>query len=310
MNRKLDVGGTLSQIFSTYSAQAGVLLPLAFGLFLVVAIVNGLIGGSLILVPISFAVSVIAGTLYQGMVVELVSDVQDGRRDMTVGDLVNAIGPVLLPLIGAGILAGIAIGIGFLLLIVPGLILLTIWAVIAPVIVVEHSGVLDAFGRSRELVRGNGWQVFGVIVCVYVIVFIVGAILGAIAAGISGSVAMRILFSVIASTLTAPIAALAASIIYFRLMALRNETPPAPAAPGAPPAPPGIPQQPPPTPGTPLPADPVPPPPPAASPGPPAPPPPPAASPGPPPPPPPADPGPPPPPADPGPPSPPPPTAG
>ena len=38
------------------------------------------------------------------------------------------------------------------LLIVPGLILLTIWAVIAPVIVVERSGVIDAFRRSRELV--------------------------------------------------------------------------------------------------------------------------------------------------------------
>lgn len=266
--RKLSVGDTLNQVFSTYGAQAGVLLPLAFGIFLIVAVVNGLLNGHLILLPISFAVSVIAGTLYQGMVVELVSDVQDGRRDMTVGDLASAIGPVILPLIGAGILAGIAIGIGFLLLIVPGLILVTIWAVIAPVIVVEHSGVIDAFGRSRELVRGNGWQVFGVIVLIYIIVFVVGAILGAIATGISDSVGMRILFNVVASTLTAPIAALAASVIYFRLMALRNEAPPPPPAPGgapdAPPAPAAPPAgqvpPPPPPPGT----QPPPPPPPAA----------------------------------------------
>jgi len=255
--RKLAVGDTLSQVFSTYGAQAGVLLPLAFGLFLIVAIVNGILGGSLLLLPIGFAVSIIASTLYQGMVVELVSDVQDGRRDLSMGDLVNAVGPVLLPLIGAGILAGIAIGIGFLLLVIPGLILLTIWAVIAPVIVVEHSGVIDAFGRSRELVRGNGWQVFGVIVCVFLIVAIVGAIFGAIAAGISDSVGMRILFNVVASTLTAPIGALAAAVIYFRLMALRNEVPPTPPAPSGtvtmppeqqPPAPPapGTPPPPPP----------------------------------------------------------------
>lgn len=259
-SRNLSVGDTLSQVFSTYGAQAGVLLPLAFGLFLIVAIVNGLLNGSLILIPISFAVSVIAGTLYQGMVVELVSDVQDGRRDLAVGDLASAVGPVILPLIGAGILAGIAIGIGFLLLIVPGLILVTIWAVIAPVIVVERCGVFDAFGRSRELVRGNGWQVFGVLVLIYIIVFIVGAILGAIAIGISNSVGMRILFNVVASTLTAPIGALAASIIYFRLMALRNEVPPAPPAsggghaappaPGAPPAPPASQVPPPPPPGS------------------------------------------------------------
>jgi hypothetical protein len=152
---------------------------------------------------------------------------------------------VILPLIGAGILAGIAIGIGFLLLIVPGLILVTIWAVLAPVIVVEHSGVIDAFGRSRELVRGNGWQVFGVIVLIYIIVFVVAAILGAIGTGISDSVGMRILFNVVASTLTAPIAALAASVIYFRLMALRNEVPPPPPVPGGDPAAPPMPSVPP-----------------------------------------------------------------
>ena len=67
-----------------------------------------------------------AGTLYQGMVVALVNDVQDGRRDYTVGELFRAVTPVLLPLIVAGFLAGIGIGIGLILLIIPGLILLTI----------------------------------------------------------------------------------------------------------------------------------------------------------------------------------------
>ena len=230
MNQKLDVGGTLSQIFSTYGAQAGVLLPVAFGLYLIVAIVNAIIVSSFILFPLGLAVTVVAATLYQGVVVGLVKDVQDGRRDSTVGDLIEATWPVVLPLIGVGILAGIAIGIGFLLLVIPGLILLTIWAVIAPVIVVERSGVMDSFGRSRELVRGNGWQVFGVIFVVFLISAIVGAILGAIGAGISDSVAMRILFNLIASTLTAPIAALAAATIYFRLLVLKGDA----VAPGTP----------------------------------------------------------------------------
>jgi hypothetical protein len=239
MNQKLDVGGTLSQIFSTYGAQAGVLLPVAFALYLVVAIVDAIIVGSFILFPLDLAVTVVAATLYQGVVVGLVKDVQDGRRDSTVGDLIEATWPVVLPLIGVGILAGIAIGIGFLLVVIPGLILLTIWSVIAPVIVVERSGVMASFGRSRELVRGNGWQVFGVIFVVFLISAVVGAILGAIGAGISDSVGMRILFNLIASTITAPIAALAAATIYFRLLAIKGEagaaTPEAPLPPAAPP---------------------------------------------------------------------------
>jgi MFS family permease len=243
MNQKLDVGGTLSQIFSTYGAQAGVLLPVALAIFAVVAIVNAIIAGSFILFPLGLAVSVVAATLYQGMVVGLVRDVQDGRRDSSVQDLIDAAWPVVLPLIAVGILAGIAIGIGFLLLVIPGLILLTIWAVIAPVIVVEHSGVMDSFGRSRELVRGNGWQVFGVIFVVFIITAVVAGILGAIGAGISDSVGMRILFNLIASTITAPIAALAAATIYFRLLAIKGEpgTPEAPMPPPAPPAPPTAP---------------------------------------------------------------------
>lgn len=240
MNRKLDIGATLSQAFSTYGSQASVLLPVAFCLYLIVAVVNGVLSRSLVLLPITLAVSVVAGTLYQGMVVGLVSDVQDGRRDSSIEDLVRATGPVILPLIGAGILAGIAIGIGFLLLIVPGLILLTIWSVIAPVIVVERTGVIEAFGRSRELIRGNGWQVFGVIVVVFIIVFIVQTTLGAIAIGIEDSAVLRILFNLIASTLTAPIVALVAAVIYFRLREIKGVAesstppPPAPQPPSAP----------------------------------------------------------------------------
>jgi hypothetical protein len=136
------------------------------------------------------------------------------------------------------------------------LILLTIWSVIAPVIVVERSGVMDAFGRSRKLVKGNGWQVFGVIFVVFLITAIAAIVLGAIGTAISGGFGMHLLVNLIASTLTAPIGALAASTIYFRLLAagdvapsppapqvplVEPPTPPAPEAPLAPPSPGGDP---------------------------------------------------------------------
>jgi hypothetical protein len=230
MNPKLSVGDTLSEVFSIYRDNAGVLLPVAFWLFLVVAILNGIAGSSLILLLLASVVGIAAGTLYQGTVVNLVRDVQDGRRDFSAGDLLRSATPFILPLIGAGLLAGIAIGIGLILLIVPGLILLTIWAVIAPAIVVEKSPVMASFGRSRELVRGNGWQVFGAIVVAFLIVIIGGLLFTAIAVSIADGPLLRIVFSALAATITAPISALVAAVLYFRLRAIEGVAEPAPAS--------------------------------------------------------------------------------
>lgn len=168
-----------------------------------------------VLAIVAAILSLAATTLFTGMVVELVADVQDGRRDATVGQLLKAATPVLGQLILVGIVAGIGIAIGFVLIIVPGLILITIWSVAAPVVVLENPGGLRALGRSRELVRGNGWAVFGVIFVLVIGVGIVAAIIEAI--GDSGGTGVGIVVRVIVQILTAPLAALAASVIYFDL---------------------------------------------------------------------------------------------
>lgn len=230
MERRLSVGETLSEVFGIYRDQAGVLLPVAFWLFLAVAIVNGLTEGNLSVFWLSIVVSLAVGTLYQGMVVRLVQDVQDGRRDSSVGELMRSVLPVLGPLIGAGILAGLGIAAGFFLLIVPGLILLTMWAVIAPAIVVERRAVFDAFGRSRQLVKGQGWPVFGTVVVAYLIAFAAEIVFVLIANSIAEGAIVRIVFSALASTLAAPIGALVAAVLYFRLAAIKGE----PTAPDSP----------------------------------------------------------------------------
>jgi hypothetical protein len=230
MARRLSVGETLGEIFATYGARAGVLLPVAFWLFLIVAIIDGVGGSSLALLPLELVVSTVVGTLYQGVVVNLVRDLQEGRAETPAGDLVRAALPFVWPLILVGVLSGIAIAVGFFALLVPGLILVTIWAVIAPVIVIEQAGVMESFGRSRELVRGSGWPVFGVVVVSYLITAAGALVFGGIANGIAGGVPLRIVFGALASTITAPIPALAAAILYYRLRGIEGAASP-PASP-------------------------------------------------------------------------------
>jgi hypothetical protein len=65
------------------------------------------------------------------------------------------------PLIGLGICMGLAMGIGFLLLIVPGFILMIMWYVATPACVVERLGISASMARSSDLTKGYRWQVFG-----------------------------------------------------------------------------------------------------------------------------------------------------
>jgi hypothetical protein len=236
MSGRLDVGATLREVFETYRNHAGLLLPVAFWLYLIVAVVDGLVNGDISLFPVEIVVSTIVATLYQGMVVGLVRDVQDGRRDSSFRELMGTALPVLAPLIGAGILSGLGVGVGFALFVVPGLYLLTIWSVIAPTIVVERRAVFDAFGRSRQLVKGEGWPVFWVIVIAFLIAILASLLFGYIAVSLANGPIVRIVFSAIASTLTAPITALAAAVLYFRLVEIKGATtaPPAVPPPGAP----------------------------------------------------------------------------
>jgi hypothetical protein len=226
MNAKLDTARVFERVFKIYGEQFTLLIPAALLLFVPVAIVNGLVlasGGGLALL-ISSALAVVATYWYQGMVVEAVRDILDGRRDHTLGSLFESTVPFIAPLLGAGIIAGIGITIGLIVLIVPGLFLLTIWAVIVPVIVIERTGVLEAFGRSRALVRDSGWQVFGVIVVLFLLQLVLGAVANAIVGGASNdSFAGYALGDLVVRVLVVPLSAIAATVLYVELRRLQGQ---------------------------------------------------------------------------------------
>ncbi len=69
-----------------------------------------------------------------------------------------------LPLLVLGILYSLAVAIGAVLLIVPGLVLLVMWAVVVPACVAENLGPIASMSRSANLTKGHRWTVFWVIV--------------------------------------------------------------------------------------------------------------------------------------------------
>ena len=85
---------------------------------------------------------------------------------------------VLLPVLAVVVLVALAlVGSVILMIIVIGIplffFLLVIWSFATHAVVIENRDVFNALGRSRELVRGNWWRVFGIGLVFMLIVFAV-----------------------------------------------------------------------------------------------------------------------------------------
>ena len=107
-------------------------------------------------------------------------------------------GLAMLPrVVIAAILASLGITIGFMLLVVPGIILLLMWWVFVPAIVVEGVGIFESFGRSRALTSGHRWAILGLLVLVGIAQWLVSLVLGFVGAAL-GVIAAEIINVVVA----------------------------------------------------------------------------------------------------------------
>ncbi len=230
---RVDVGRVISETFAIYAKHAVVLILLAVVIFGVVGIINAFLydEGGILFNLIIQVLNLLASAIYAGMVVRVVQHHRAGTA-ATIGETFESVTPVLGILILNGILKGIAVTIGFFLLIIPGIFLATIWSVTSPSIVVERSGIIDAFGRSWELVKDDFWPVLGAFVIAYLILIAAGFI--GLIIGISIGIAGLIIFGILFSALAAPVVGIVSAVLFFDLGGGQAAAAP-PAAPAAPP---------------------------------------------------------------------------
>jgi hypothetical protein len=220
----VTVGGILGEAWGLYTKFFTRFFVVALIVFLIVNLLNAVLGsivgtgaGVVLLVALITTVVSLVGTFWvQGALVYAVEDVRDGRIDSSVGELFERVQPYLGTLIVAGIMAGLGIAIGLLLLIVPGLILLTWWCLIVPVIVLEGKSVGESFGRSRELVRGHGWTVFGIIIVSVLAIAIASGVIQSIFSFL-GPFLRYWIGGAIANSIVDPFLAVALTVMYFHL---------------------------------------------------------------------------------------------
>ncbi len=171
----LSLGGTLAEAFSLYRRHWRLLAPLAVTVLLPQAVLGSVIGDvevdriesfgdvvNLLSIPLITVVALGGEALLAGLITGLVREWRVGHRLPGPATFVRRLPWVSL--ITVDLLLAVGTAAGLLLLVVPGLVFITYFAISPAVIELEGRGAVDALRRSASLVRRNFPQAFALIV--------------------------------------------------------------------------------------------------------------------------------------------------
>jgi hypothetical protein len=161
----------------------------------------------------------LVGPLISALHVNAVVEI-GGRRRPQVGAVLMR-GARVLPVVAAAqIVAALGVGVGFVLLIIPGLFLMARWAVVAQTAALEDVNWVTALRRSAELTAGSYLHVLGLLISVGVINVVIARIGTALSGSRAsvGAIAAGIVFEMI----TLSFSALSSAMLYFDLRARRR----------------------------------------------------------------------------------------
>jgi hypothetical protein len=230
---RLSLGRVVRGTFASLGANAQVFLPLAFVLGGAPTALASL--GSFTapatepfsspIGAVGFVVSIVASLVLQGAIVSGVHAHLSGARP-TGRELLSLGLRRALPLFGLALLSGLAIGFGMLLLIVPGLILASIWSVAVPALIIENKGVGEALERSSHLTRGVRGQIIllmllytAALLLVFGVLILISTAIMSIASNTMGEV----VYGIIAGTAVSLWSPIGSTVLYHELLALKGE---------------------------------------------------------------------------------------
>lgn len=159
------------------------------------------------------AISILMWTILTGAITRAAAGTFLGR-DLEIGESYRYGFARFWSIVLVGVLSALAIAVGFLLLVIPGFIVLTFLSCGIPALVIEDKRGREALRRSWTLVRGFGWHVFGAFILAAILSGIVN---GVLTAPFGDNYAVRSITASIASVITMPFMALVGVFIYLDL---------------------------------------------------------------------------------------------
>jgi hypothetical protein len=229
MLRPLTTGEVLDTAFSLYRESFVALLTVSLATQFLPLAISGYVettGGFLVNPGLWFVAAVlgfIAGAIGTAAATFIVSDSYLGHQ-ITTGEAFARATPFLGRLVGYSFLSSLIIGLGMLMLIVPGFIFLCGFAVGAPALVLESlPSATGAMGRSWELTKGYRGKIFAVLFTTIVLLLIPTIGVGALVAifgpgeGESAVLIASLVITAIIQILVAPFIYVAFTVLYYDL---------------------------------------------------------------------------------------------
>ncbi len=212
--------------FNVFTERFVALVPIGLVMIALEAALAFAFRGSLIGVGLAVCILLAATVILQGVVAQLVCDSELGRPRRSLAASASAVRPVIGPLLGASVLYAVPVALGSVFLLVPSVVLMCAWLVVAPVIVIEGCGVFDAFRRSRALTKGFWSWVVDRPMSTIAFGFVFGA-----AAALGAAVPdpdLRVVAAWIIGSLCFPMSAVGVTLAYVRLRILQGDPMPRP----------------------------------------------------------------------------------
>jgi hypothetical protein len=238
--RPLSTGELLDRTFSLYRSHFGLfigifalphLVVLAFQcLGVAVRSPGNQLSAALTLFAWSMGallLTMIVSAASHAATVVAVSEVHLDRPASVMDSFLRVKGQIL-GVIGLSLLVGLLVGLAFLALIVPGVLLAIQWSLAVPAKVLENKSVTDAMSRSTDLTKGNRGRIFVIWVLFFVLSIGVSLLMRwpvEALAGVSSAAALQrsssawqvalLVSTFIAECLVGPLATIALSLVYF-----------------------------------------------------------------------------------------------
>ena len=215
----MNLGDILNTTFNLYRENfplfAGICAVIVIPQAILVSAISGSHNAGLGL--LGFLISIAVSFLVTGALAQAVSARYLGRP-MSISQAYEALGAgTVLTLVGVAFLSAILIGIGFILIVIPGVYIAVRFTLAPQAAVLERQGVTDSLRRSWNLVEGNWWRVFGIVAAVYVLVGLLELLASGLVGAVVGNVLGTGLSIVVVGVLIQPIQAIALTLLYYDL---------------------------------------------------------------------------------------------